>query len=195
MAKIIKHGSMYNKQITCRRCGCEFIPEKEDIHYPTINPDNIADDGSVHLSILRDVKGLQKKNPGDRFYIFAEMTEYLTPEIVCPECGESKTLQPELIVFSDDDEIWVTDDPILHWAIEKDTADDSPSWDVSRMLVQDNTYSCMRLDLRNMQYYPANVRVMRPDTKAHKDIYEDIRIKIEETGRDADLNKTSCLNQ
>ena len=51
------------------------------------------------------------------------------------------------------------------------------------MLVQDNTYSCMRLDLRNMQYYPANVRVMRPDTKVHKDIYEGIRIKIEETGR------------
>lgn len=183
MAKIIKHGNMYmpDKKITCRRCGCEFVAEKEDIHYPTIDIDMLSDDGNVHLSRLKHIKGLPKKNKNDRFYLLSEMHEFLTPLIVCPECGEPKaTLQSDLVIFDANDVIWVTDDPILQEAIEKDTCDDdSPAWDVSMLLADEATYPCIRMDLRNGQFYPVNISVARPNVEYHDPkLYEIIKTKL-----------------
>ena len=182
MAKIIKHGDFFNKEITCKRCGCVFIPEKEDYHYPKIDADSVPDNGEVHLDELKDIKDLPRKNKLDKFFIEAEMYEYLQAEIECPECGETKTFDNELVVFdffehgSADESIWVTDDTYLQQAIREDYFDDdSPAGNVERMLVMEGEYACLQLNVKTGQYTKVKIPVKRPDIENHRDIYEHIK--------------------
>lgn len=179
MAKIIKHGNMYNKEVTCPRCGCVFVPDKKDIRYPEIDFDKVPDDGNVHLSPLKYIKDLPIKNSSDVFYINAEMFETITPRIICPECGESKVLRTDLVMFDEDNSIIVSDDPLIIRAIEEDlTDDDSPAWDVLDMLVLEGTYRCLKLNIRTSSYLPVNLNVLRPDPETHKSLYEKIKEKL-----------------
>ena len=71
--------------------------------------------------------------------------------------------------------IWVTDDTYLQQAIREDFCeDDSPAWDVERMLVIEGYYSCLQLNVRTGQYRKVKIPVKRPDIENHKDIYEEI---------------------
>jgi rubredoxin len=185
MAKIIKHGKLYNKEITCEHCGCVFIPDKSDYHYPVIDANEVCDDGEVHLTELKksDIKDLPGKNKLDKFFLNAETYEYLQPVIECPECGDNKMFNNELVLFdffgngrSDGEEIWVTDDTYLQQAIRDDYFDDdSPAWNVERMLVREGEYTCLQLNVKTGQYKKVKIPVKRPDIQNHRDIYDHIK--------------------
>lgn len=165
MAKVIEHGNLFNKTIVCKSCGCKYIAEKEDIVYPKINMDDVQDDGGCHIDILKMLHGLNKKNPLDKFFIQAEIYEYRTPYIVCPECGEYLGQHTELILFdyqpNNGDEILVTDDPDIQETLETYDYGDDEVNDIIDSFVIDGTFECYSMNMRTNDFTRVTVPIKR----------------------------------
>ena len=165
MAKIIEHGNLYNKTIVCKSCGCKFIAEKEDHIYPTINMDEVCDDGCVHINELIALPGLIKKNALDKFYLIAEIFEYRAPHIICPECGEYLGQQNELVLFeftpNCGDEIIVTDDIDVQEKLESYDFGDDEINTIIDSTVNDGTYECYSMHMTTKNFTRVKVPVKR----------------------------------